>query len=57
MNYFKQSGNYVYHMLQNSTALPFAHRVFTSDTQEHTDICLTVDWLVFMIETEEMCSL
>ena len=35
MNSFKQSGNYVYHLLQHSTALPFIHRVlmrFMSDT-------------------------
>lgn len=61
MNSFKQSGNYVYHLLQHSTALPFAHRVFMrymSDTQEHTDHTFNgCDWSVFIIETDGLCSL
>jgi hypothetical protein len=49
MNPFKQSGNYVYHMLQHSTALSFAHRVFmrymSDTTQEHIDhLFNSCDW-------------
>jgi len=56
MNSFKQNGNYVYHLLQHSTALPLDHRVSTryaSGTQEHTDRLLnSCDWQVFIIETD-----
>lgn len=37
MNYFTPSGNYVYHLLEHSTALLFAHKVFMCFMLLHTD--------------------
>ena len=55
MNSFKQSGNYVYHLLQHSTALPFIHRVlmrFMSDTHRTNHLLNICNWSVCITETD-----